>query len=390
LEKIMGVSFMGGVKPLGRVGISRPFPPLVWATPAGSLGSFDEQRPLTISLHATAGGLPPAAFAVVAGSLPAGVTLNSGSGVISGSPADVAVTATTPVTIRATGPLGQVADREFAITVNHVISGEQIYATSGSSTFTVPAGVTELQVKLWGAGGAGTGGGNGGLTGTVNHGGGGGFTVGKVAVTPGETLTLIRGGGGSPSGGEGSGGGGRSALRRGTTELMTAGGGGGGGRPNDLAGDWPGGGAGGGLVGQDAGEAGGGKGGTQSAGGTATGASPGTQFQGGATGNSGAAGGFGGGGAGASDGWGGSGGGGGWYGGGGGRSGAAGSGDPGGGGSGYVGGAGVSAASTTAGNRRTPAGTTDPHYAGTHGYGGLRGAGGSAGRAVILWGTNMT
>ena len=385
----MGVSLTGRVFPTGRMGIGRPFSPVVWVTAAGSLGSFNEQAALSIPLQATVGEQAPTSFAITAGSLPSGLTLNSLTGVISGTPGDVSGTTTSNFTVRATGSYGQTADRQFSITILFVITGQQIYSTAASNSFVVPTGITEIQVKLWGAGGAGSGGGNGGTTGTVNHGGGGGFTVGKVAVTPGETLTLICGGGGAPSGGEGAGGGGRSALRRGTTELMTAGGGGGGGRPNDLAGDWPGGGAGGGLVGQDAGEAGGGKGGTQSAGGAAIGASPGTQFQGGATGNSGAGGGFGGGGAGSSDGWGG-GGGGGWYGGGGGRSGASGTGDPGGGGSGYVGGTGVTIASTTAGNRRTPAGTTDTHYSGTAGYGGVRGASGSAGRIVINWGTNIT
>ena len=57
-------------------------------------------------------------------------------------------------------------------------------------TFTVPTGMTNASVKLWGAGG---GAGNGPATG---HGGGGGFTTGNLAVTPGQVLHGLVGYGG--------------------------------------------------------------------------------------------------------------------------------------------------------------------------------------------------
>lgn len=114
-------------------------------------------------------------------------------------------------------------------------TNRSIFTNTGSDqTFTVPSGVTVLFVKLWGAGGGGTANVGGGC------GGSGGFVSGYLAVTPGESLTVIVGsggtyGGGTTYGGGGSGasggsGGGRSALRRGSTELVTAGGGGGGAR----------------------------------------------------------------------------------------------------------------------------------------------------------------
>ncbi len=109
--------------------------------------------------------------------------------------------------------------------------------TGADQTYVVPAGVTSVQVKLWGAGGG-------------SQGGSGAFVSGLLSVTPGETLTIIVGGGGTlgPTprvlssaayGGGGraggddffgppGGGGGRSAIRRGSTELVTAGAGGGG------------------------------------------------------------------------------------------------------------------------------------------------------------------
>ncbi|MBV2169342.1 MAG: hypothetical protein KUL82_11615 [Bdellovibrio sp.] len=157
-----------------------------------------------------------------------------------------------------------------------------IACTPGSKTFTftgadqlfaVPTGCSSITVKMWGAGGGGVY-----AEGYVNtQGGGGGYTTGKLSVTPGESLTVIVGQGGqfnangnSPATYGGGGatcyagqGGGRSAIRRSGTELLTAGGGGGGG----LFGN---GGAGGGLSGQQGASsyyAGGG--GSQTAGGAA-------------------------------------------------------------------------------------------------------------------------
>ena len=128
-------------------------------------------------------------------------------------------------------------------------SNEKTFTFTGSDqTFTVPSGVTNLSVKIWGAGGGG---------GRDSHkGGAGGYTSGNLSVTPGESLTIIvgQGGiihsgyplsrdyryGGGASGGGGStynntfgSGGGRSAIRRGSNELATAGGGGGGGYGQD-------------------------------------------------------------------------------------------------------------------------------------------------------------
>lgn len=161
--------------------------------------------------------------------------------------------------------------------------------TGADQTYVVPAGITAIHVKLWGAGGG-------------REGGSGAFVSGNLAVTPGETLTIIVGGGGilgpnsglsaSPYGGGGravgdtffgppGAGGGRSAIRRGSTELVTAGAGGGG-----YGGGRNPGGAGGLLAGVDAstlGEVG--RGGTQTAGGSkapdSTTATDGSQFQGG-------------------------------------------------------------------------------------------------------------
>ena len=263
-------------------------------------------------------------------------------------------------------------------------SSSSFASTGADQAFTVPASITSVNVKLWGAGG---GGGNQAAS-------GGGFTTAKVAVTPGETLTVIvgskgigrgltnadkttYGGGGAGGiggtwGGAGSGGG-RSALRRAAIELLTAGGGGAGGDVTST-------GAGGGLLGLDGSGTAHGGGGTQSAGGAggvgncnAQTGNAGAQFIGGNTAFQSV-----------NNPWGAGAGGGGWFGGGSGgyQCGEWGSG---GGGSGYIGGAGVTAATTTAGSGVTSAGANDGYYSAGIGVGGAPVTTGGSGQAVIFW-----
>lgn len=152
-------------------------------------------------------------------------------------------------------------------------SGGTTFSSPGGSSFVVPAGVTEITVKLWGGAGGGGAGGDGEDGG---NGGGGGFAQCTLAVTPGETLNVDVGGGGEggavgSNAGEGGGGGGRSAVLRGGSALCVAGaGGGGGGGDDDDNNDGGNGGPGGGTSGGGGGSAGsasGGQGGTQAAGG---------------------------------------------------------------------------------------------------------------------------
>lgn len=151
-------------------------------------------------------------------------------------------------------------------------TGPGLSSSAGSSAFrhtgmeegfVVPAGVTQLTVKLWGAGG-GTYASSGPSsnspkalylgTNSAQSGGAGGFVQCTIAVTPGERLGVVVGGGGasvpmikngpgafSPGGfgggGDGlsananglscGGGGGRSAIRRDGQDIVTVGGGGG-------------------------------------------------------------------------------------------------------------------------------------------------------------------
>ncbi len=72
------------------------------------------------------------------------------------------------------------------ITVFGISQTSQTYSTSG--TFTVPAGVTSIQVEAWGGGGKG----GSKVSGNATYGGGGGGAYAKKAITviPGTTYTV--------------------------------------------------------------------------------------------------------------------------------------------------------------------------------------------------------
>ncbi len=92
-----------------------------WQTAAGSLGSFEGGASVgTITLTAT----NSTGMAVQSGSLPGGLSLNSGSGssTITGTESGATTDTTYNFTIRATDAEGQTADRAFSIAVTLGIS----------------------------------------------------------------------------------------------------------------------------------------------------------------------------------------------------------------------------------------------------------------------------
>ena len=87
-----------------------------WVTAAGSLGSFSGGSSIgTITLTAT----NSTGMSVQSGSLPGGITLNSGSGssTLTGTESGATADTTYSFTIRATDAEGQTADRAFSITI---------------------------------------------------------------------------------------------------------------------------------------------------------------------------------------------------------------------------------------------------------------------------------
>jgi large repetitive protein len=112
------------------------------------------------------------------------------------------------------------------------------FTSPGSFNWTVPAGVTSVQVVAIGAGGGGAG--LLSLTGTGAAGGSGAQVTTTLSVTPGQVIALVVGGGGTagatlPGGTCPPGGGGGGASSVGSADQVIAGGGGGGGVCGDPA-----------------------------------------------------------------------------------------------------------------------------------------------------------
>ena len=143
----------------------------IWTTSAGSLGSAGTSVSFSTTLAAT--GDAPISYAIVSGALPAGVTLNTSTGVIGGTTPSVASSTTYNFTIRATDAQNQDTNRAFSLLVSPAI----------------PPTVDYLIVASGGGGGYGSGGGGGG--------GGGLLTGSGYSVAAGSTYTVTVGAGGA-------------------------------------------------------------------------------------------------------------------------------------------------------------------------------------------------
>jgi trimeric autotransporter adhesin len=96
--------------------------------------------------------------------------------------------------------------------------------SGGTQTFTVPTGISNLEIRAWGAAGGGAN-----ATWYTGQGGGagGGFASGTLATTPGQTLNIVVGQGGIPNSTAGTfGGGGAGGNRTGNATAIGASGGG--------------------------------------------------------------------------------------------------------------------------------------------------------------------
>ena len=85
-----------------------------WTTAAGSLGTNAAGTSISYTVAATSA----TSFSKTSGTFPGGVSLNSGTGVISGTESGATTETTYSFTIRATDAEGQTADRAFSITIS--------------------------------------------------------------------------------------------------------------------------------------------------------------------------------------------------------------------------------------------------------------------------------
>jgi len=146
---------------------------------AGSLGSFANT---SASVNVNAGGTDPEGgaitYSIISGSLPGWATINASTGVITGTTSGSG-TETSTFTVKAVDAASNVSTRQFSITTRDPVV---VSYTSGSGTFSVPAGVTSVDVLV-------VAGGGGGGSGTAGGGGAGGYVeVSSFPVTPGGSV----------------------------------------------------------------------------------------------------------------------------------------------------------------------------------------------------------
>ena len=150
---------------------------------------FDSGRGSGISAAALCGTSGGTAHAVTTGSLPSGLSMTSATGAITGTADAVGSDTTSTFTVTATGD-DATATRQFKITIK-APSITSITST-GSGNFSVPTGVTSLNVMLL------AGGGSGGSS-LGSGAGGGGMLEGTITVSPGSTIAYNVGAGGNQS-----------------------------------------------------------------------------------------------------------------------------------------------------------------------------------------------
>ena len=164
----------------------------VFSTAAGTLSTVDDGDRASFSAITIFASDPESGgdvtYTLESGSLPAGLSGSSTSSgyVISGTPDAVGSNTTSTFTIRAKDVNSNTSDRQYSIIVNAPVT--QTFTSSG--TFSVPSGVTAVDVLVVAGGGGGGwdragGGGAGGLI----------FRPG-FTVTPGGTVSVTVGDGG--------------------------------------------------------------------------------------------------------------------------------------------------------------------------------------------------
>ena len=213
----------------------------VFITNSGSLGTGNEGSAFSATVNATdpesAGNVT---FELQSGALPGGITFantaaEGGSAVFSGTLPQVASTTTYNFVLRAVDAASNTSSRAFSITSTHIPVRETF---TSSGTFTVPAGITAIDVLVVGAGG-------GSAPGNAGGSGAGGLIFmpeypvcgpGTITITVGSGLSndigqpSVVGSPGDPGLGQGgvltARGGGRGNANEGGTQGGSGGGGG--------------------------------------------------------------------------------------------------------------------------------------------------------------------
>ena len=190
----------------------------VWSTASGSLGAFNEGTVINLSVAATDAS-DSVSYSLASGSsLPSGITLNSSTGVISGTLPAITSNTTYTFTINASDALNNVS-RQFSITSNNLVATDYLVIAGGGGG----GGNTANGNQIMGGGGAG------GYRSSWSTTGGGGLPENRLLLSTGTVYTILVGaqGAGGTGDSRGSQGGSSSISGSGITTVTSTGGGGG-------------------------------------------------------------------------------------------------------------------------------------------------------------------
>jgi hypothetical protein len=167
----------------------------VFDTASGSLGTITGIQYSSYSLSSAAATDPDGdtiTYSISSGSLPPGLSLNTSTGAITGTATQPGSDTTSSFTVTASTP-SQSQSRAFTILVKVPVITS--FTSTGAFNYTVPSGVSAVQVLVLAGGGSGN---------NIGGGGGGGGVVlhNSFPVTPGGTVPGTVGSGASapPSG----------------------------------------------------------------------------------------------------------------------------------------------------------------------------------------------
>ena len=169
----------------------------VFSTPAGQIGGGFTGDAYSYTVAATDPDGTSVTFSLVSGSLPTGGSLNSTTGVISGTHPSVGSNTTFSFTIGATSN-GKTTNRAFSIQ-SKVEGSPTFYTSSGSFALNAPEAVIVTVIGGGGGGGSTPDGSSGG-----SGGGGGGMARKEYANLAAGTYTLTVGAGGARTPADGS------------------------------------------------------------------------------------------------------------------------------------------------------------------------------------------
>lgn len=124
-----------------------PNNPPDWITEAGLLEQFDESQPMFFDLKAVDPDFDVVTYSIVSGALPTGLTLDTATGRISGTPAQVVSDTIFPFDARAEDPAGLFTDRSFSIEILNVLNIPPVWVTPSGSLGEFDEGIS-LSINL--------------------------------------------------------------------------------------------------------------------------------------------------------------------------------------------------------------------------------------------------